>query len=44
MWLHSFTNEDERYEAMERASVEGLPELLYKNENNFIVSGPTTPQ
>ncbi len=44
IWLDSFTDENEKAEALERITREGLPPEVFKDEGNFIVGAPHTIQ
>ena len=44
IWLDSFTDPDEKEEAIERITREGLPPEVFKDDGNFIAEGPTALQ
>lgn len=44
LWLDSFTDPDEKAEALERIAREGLPPEVFKDDGNFVAEGPTALQ
>lgn len=42
LWLDSFTDPDEKAEAVERITREGLPPEVFKDDGNFVVEGTPT--
>ncbi len=42
IWLASFTNAEEKAEAIERITLEGLPPEVFKDDENFIIEGTNT--
>lgn len=44
LWLDSFTDPDEKEEALERITREGLPPEVFKDDGNFVAEGPTMLQ
>jgi hypothetical protein len=44
IWLDSFTDPDEKEEAIQRVEREGLPPEVFKDDGNFVAEGPTALQ